>query len=44
MDLTLVTAGAIFRDPYYRKSPTRHEQDLNLHINWVGPLSNEVVE
>ena len=28
--LALFPAGAIFRDPHHRESPTRREQDLNL--------------
>ena len=28
--LVLFPAGTIVRDPNHRKSPTRHEQDLNL--------------
>ena len=29
--LALFPAGAILRDPHHRESPTRREQDLNLH-------------
>ena len=29
--LSLFPAGTIVRDPHHRESPTRHEQDMNLH-------------
>ena len=37
-------AGTIIKDPHHRQSPTRREQDLNLHITWVQALLNEVVQ
>ena len=41
--LALFPAGIIVREPHHCESPTRHEQDLNLHRTWVQALLNEVV-
>ena len=40
----LFLALTIVRNLHYRKSPTRHEQDLNLHKTWVQALLNEVMQ
>ena len=31
----LFPEGTLFRDPHHRKSPTRHEQGLNLRKTWI---------
>ena len=36
--LALFPAGTIIRDLYHLKSPTRHEEDLNLRRTWVQAL------
>ena len=33
--LAICPAGAIVRNSHHRESPTRFEQDLNLHRTWV---------
>ena len=42
--LALFPAGTIVRDPHFRESPTRREEDFNLHRTLVQALLNEVVQ
>ena len=42
--VALFPAETIVRDPHHRESPTRREQDLNLHRTRVQAYLNEVVK
>ena len=42
--LALFPAGTIVRDSHHLESPTRREQDLNLHRTRVQALLNEAVQ
>ena len=42
--LDLFPAGTIVRDPHYRESLARREQNLDLRRTWVQALLNEIVQ